>query len=354
VLGIGMKTGVDLAFDEHNRGLPPTRTPLRLIALDDGYEPDRCAPNMRTLTEKEQVLAVIGNVGTPTAIAALPIVNQTGTPFFGAYTGAGVLRKDPPDPAVINFRASYAQETSAMVDALVNEAGLKPEEVAFFTQRDGYGDSGFNGGIAALTRHGLKSASDVVHGRYERNTLAVESALAEILLAKTAPRAVIMVGAYAPCAEFVEQARALGFEPLFLNVSFVGANPLAEKLGDKGDGVIITQVVPHFDSDLPIVVEYRRALKALDPALAPSFCSLEGYIAGRIFCRALDSIDGAPTRKSLADALLGMGKFDIGLGIELELGQGKHQACDRVWPTVIRAGKVVPFEWTGLKSLLRQ
>lgn len=352
-LGTSMKSGVELAFAERNRHLGPARLPLKLIALDDGYEPDRCAPNMRRLTEQDQVLTVIGNVGTPTAIAALPIVNQTGTPFFGAYTGAGVLRKDPPDPSVINFRASYAEETGAMVDALIGEAGLRPEEVAFFTQRDGYGDSGFSGGIAALTRHGLKHASDVVHARYERNTVAVENALAEILLARTEPRALIMVGTYAPCAELIRQARALGFQPLFLNVSFVGASPLAASLGRDGEGVIVTQVVPHFDSDVPIVAEYRRCLRALDPPAEPSFCSLEGYVAGRIFCRALDSIDGDVTRAKITQALLAMGKFDIGLGVGLELSPTDHQACHRVWPTVIKGGTVVPFEWSGLKALMR-
>ncbi len=55
---------------------------LRLIELDDGYEPTRTAPNMRRLIEKEQVLAVIGNVGTPTAIAAIPIANEQKTLFF--------------------------------------------------------------------------------------------------------------------------------------------------------------------------------------------------------------------------------------------------------------------------------
>ncbi len=346
-LGLHMRIGVEAAFAERNQALPAA-PPLNLIALDDGYEPERCAPNMRTLIEKEQVLAVIGNVGTPTAVAALPIVNQTNTPFFGAFTGAGVLRKNPADRNVINYRASYAEETAAMVDALL-AAGLAPREVAFFTQRDAYGDAGFSGGIEALKRHGLPNDSSVAHGRYERNTVVVESALAEIMVAEPAPRAVIMVGSYKPCAEFIRQAREVGFQALFLNVSFVGATSLADALGDAGEGVIVTQVVPHYDSDLPIVKEYRRALAALDPKAQPSFGSLEGYVAGRIFCRALATLDGAPRREQIVDALLGLGRFEIGLGVQLELGPDIHQACHQVWPTVIEHGKLVPFDWVKLR-----
>lgn len=353
VLGINMQTGVLAAIEEVNRTDGIHGHKLRLISLDDGYEPARTAPNMRRLIDDEQVLAVIGNVGTPTAVAAIPITNASKTPFIGAFTGAGVLRKMPPDRHVINYRASYAEETSAMVDALITHAGLKPQEIAFFTQRDAYGDAGFVGGIAALKRHGLEDENAVHHSRYERNTLAVENGLADIIMSDQRPRAVIMVGAYNPCAAFIHLARQSGLDATFLNVSFVGAEALAEKLGDRGDGVIVTQVVPHFDSALPIVGEYRKALKAWNPSTQPTFGSLEGYIAARILCRALKTIQGPLTKECIVNALEELGEFDMGLGQRLHLGPKEHQACHRVWPTILRGGKAVPFQWEELGTRLR-
>jgi len=182
-LGLDMRQGVLAGMERANRAGGVHGRHLRLIALDDGYEPARAAPNMRQLIEKDNVLAVIGNVGTPTAIAAIPIANEDRTLLYAAFTGAGVLRKDPPDRYVINFRASYAEETAAMIDALIDGAGLKIEDIAFFTQRDAYGDAGYSGGIAALRRHGLRDENAVVHVRYERNTVAVENALASLLYA---------------------------------------------------------------------------------------------------------------------------------------------------------------------------
>ena len=350
ILGINMRTGVLTAIGEFNRAGGIKGRKLDLIVLDDGYEPSRTAPNMRRLVEKENVLAVIGNVGTPTAVAAIPIANANKTPFFGAFTGAGVLRKTPPDRYVLNYRASYAEETMIMVDALVTHGGLKPQEIAFFTQRDAYGDAGFAGGIMALKLHGLKDENSVIHCRYERNTSAVENALADILMADPQPRAVIMVGAYNPCAAFISLARQSGLKCIFLNVSFVGAEPLASKLGQHGDGVIVTQVVPHFDSDLPIVAHYRKALRSWNAIANPSFGSLEGYIATRILGQALETIEGTVTQDAIVNALEGLGEFDIGLGEKLRFGPEEHQACHRVWPTIIRQGKIVPFEWEKLAS----
>lgn len=353
-LGQGMKSGVEAALAEVNRAGGIQGNTLRLVALDDGYEPSRAGPNVHSLIDEHGVVAIIGDVGTPTAVAAVPVALQGKTAFFGAFTGAGLLRKNPPDREVINFRASYAEETGAMVDALIEHAHVKPEEVAFFTQRDAYGDAGFAGGIAALKRHGLVHESAVPHGRYERNTTAVENALADILSSSTDPKAIIMVGAYAPCAEFIKLTRKVGLGPIFLNVSFVGAPALAAAAGDAAEGVIVTQVVPPPTGDLPIAREYRAALAAYSPAELPTHVSFEGYIAARILTRALRNLDATPTRENVVEALLSLGEFDIGLGQPLRLAPDEHQACHTVWPTIIHAGRVEPFDWADLDLRARK
>ena len=350
-LGNNMRYGVLSALKEINLQGGIQDRSLCLIVLDDGYEPERTVTNMHRLIEQENVLAIIGNVGTPTAIAAVPIANRSHVPFFGAFTGAGILRRIPPDRYVVNFRASYAEETAAIVHALITYGKLKPNEIAFFTQRDAYGDSGFGGGIAALKQNGLKDETQITHGRYERNSLAVENGLADILLADPEPKAVIMVGTYAPSAKFIRLARNYGLNSLFLNVSFVGAAPLAQALGDGEDGVIVTQVVPPLESSLPIVLDFHRALHRFNPAIAPTFGSLEGYISARILLQALKGVTGPITRESVIDALEDLGRFDLGFATPLYLSKSEHQASHQIWPTIIRNGAVLPFDWTQLRNL---
>ncbi len=354
-LGKNMKQGVLVGLERANRAGGIHGRSLKLIALDDGYEPSRTAPNMRKLIEQERVLAVIGNVGTPTAIAAVPIANEQKTLLFAPFTGAGMLRKKPPDRYVINYRASYAEETGAMIDALIKAGKLKTDEIAFFTQRDGYGDAGFIGGITALKLHGLKDENTVVHARYERNTLAVENALANILIASPSPQAIIMVGAYAPCAKFIKLAVESGLEAVFLNVSFVGSAPLARELGNMSPQVIVTQVVPHpQEKTLSVVKEYHADLVKQFPSASPTFGSLEGYIASRIFIQALENLKGQPDRENVIDALESLGDFDIGLGHSLHLTKEKHQASHRVWPTILRKGDFVPFQWKDIPTILKR
>ncbi|MEK9765124.1 MAG: ABC transporter substrate-binding protein [Thalassolituus sp.] len=346
-LGNGVKTGVESYFSRVNAAGGVNGKTIEFIALDDGYEPDRAAPNMNTLIDDKGVVAVIGNVGTPTAIVTVPIANAKKTVLFGAYTGAGVLRKTPPDRYVINYRASYAEETAAMVDGLMS-IGIKPEEIAFFTQNDGYGDAGYNGAVAALKARGFADTDSLAHGRYARNTTNVEGALGTILDAATEPKAIIMVGAYAPCAEFIRQAKQDMDEVLFVNVSFVGSLPLLNALGDDAEGVIVTQVVPHYESDLAGVAEYRKDLAEYGGGAKPDFVSLEGYLAAKIFVEGLKS-SAATDRESVIDGIESLSGLDVGIGVPVSFAKDKHQASHEVWPTVIRNGHYESLEWSQLR-----
>src|SRR5712664_218936 len=118
-LGRQMKLGIDAAFNRVNETGGVEGRMLKLIAADDGYEPTRTADAMKQLYEKDQVFGIIGNVGTPTAVVAVPYALERKLLFFGAFTGANVLRHDPPDRYVFNYRASYAEETDAVVRYLV-------------------------------------------------------------------------------------------------------------------------------------------------------------------------------------------------------------------------------------------
>jgi branched-chain amino acid transport system substrate-binding protein len=351
-LGRDMQRGILTGLERANRNGGVNGRKLRLITLDDGYEPTRTGPNMRQLIEKDHVLAVIGNVGTPTAIVSVPLANEQRTLFFAPFSGGPILRNDPPDRYIINYRAGYAEEMAAMMDALIDVAGLKPEEIAFFTQRDSSGDAGFTLAMTALRRHGAIDPRAVLHVGYERNTLAVEGAVASLLIEENPPRAVVMLGAYAPCAKFIRLCRASDLSPLFLNVSFVGSNSLAEALGKTDARIIVTQVVPSpADNSVPIVREYQDDLKDIDWSASAGFGDLEGYIDARILTLALEKIQGQPTRESVVDALEELGKFDIGLGETLYLSRTEHQASHRVWPTMLRGGRFVPFQWSDITAL---
>ncbi|WP_386079315.1 ABC transporter substrate-binding protein [Vreelandella sp. F11] len=346
-LGLGMQKGIETYFAEVNAAGGINGENLSLLARDDQYKPLQAASNTRQMIQDEDVLAAIGNVGTPTATVTIPIYNEYKTLLYGAFTGAGVLRKSPPDRYVINYRASYVQETAAMVDGLL-EAGVLPEEIAFFTQNDSFGDAGYNGAAQALTAHGVDNIAALAHGRFTRGTRNIHQGLATILEAPVTPRAIIIVGTYGPAADFIREAKNDLPDAVFLNVSFVGSQALMDELGDLAEGVIITQVVPPLDADLPAVEAYRAALDAHTSGSEPDFISLEGYLAAKLFVEGVKAAGANPDRDAIVDGLLGLGSVDIGLEEPVSLGPNDHQASDAVWPTIIANGRFESVEWASL------
>lgn len=355
-LGKQFKYGIDAYFNKINAAGGIHGKKLELIVLDDQYEPALAAPNMRQLIDKEKVIAIIGNVGTPTAVVAVPIVNEKKILLFGALTGADILRQTPPDRYVINFRASYEEETASMIKNLLS-VGIKPDELAFFMQNDAYGYSGYQGAMKALKAAGYAEPELLPYGSYARNTVNVEAGLAQIIAnAKKPPKAIIIIGTYPPSAKFIELAKKEFPNALFLNVSFVGTTGLAFALGKNGEGVIVIQVVPYFDTSLPAVRDYRNDMKKYFPGMHLGFISLEGYLAAKLFVLGLEQAakNNKLTREGVIDAFESMRDVDMGIEEKINFDSHHHQALHTVWPTVLRKEKIEPLDWSTLKTRLQR
>ncbi len=327
-LGEGMRLGLEAAFNEVNAAGGIHGKRLQLVSLDDGYEPEAAIINTRRLIEEEGVFALIGPVGTPTSQVAVPIATDAGVPYIGAFTGAEFLRDAQALPNVINIRASYFQETEEMAARLSEDLNLN--SVSIFYQDDSYGRAGLAGLRRAANRYGMDIAIEV---SYPRNTEAVKMALIDLRRARA--EAVVIIGAYQPVSTLIRWARKINYSPHFINISFIGSEALARILGEDGEGVYVTQVVPFpEDTSLPVVAEYQAAMRRMDSGAEPSFVSLEGYLAGRLAAAGLELVGPEPTRENFLRALKISGDIDLS-GFQLTYGIDDNQGSDQVYLTVI-------------------
>jgi branched-chain amino acid transport system substrate-binding protein len=345
-LGQNMERGIETAFRVANASGGVYGRQLRLIAADDGYEPTRTAVTMKQLYEKDQVFGLIGDVGTPTAVVALPYALDRKMLFYGAFTGAGLLRNDPPDRYVFNYRASYAEETAAVVRYLVKVRGLRPEQIAVFAQQDSYGDAGFAGVDKAIRSLQGGREGAILRLNYKRNTLDVDEAVEQLKAAQLKKKhlpikAVIMVPTYRAAARFIEKTRDLYPDMIYTSVSFVGSTALANELMLLGQryatGVIVTQVVPAVDGHSSLTLEYKSALAKFFPGEPPDYVSLEGYVAASVLIEALKRNGRNLTTERLVGTLENLHGLDIGLGTPITFSRSEHQAVHKVWGTQLNA-----------------
>lgn len=314
-LGTQMNVGAKIFFNALNAAGGVNGHTIELRTLDDGYEPDRCKANTERFVAKENVFALFGYVGTPTCLAALPVVQESKTIFFGPFTGAEALR-DPFSKNVFHVRASYFDETALIVKQLTS---LGLSKIAVFYQDDAYGRAGLDGVNRALKPLNLKP---VATGTVERNTVNVAAAVKTITAAS--PEAVVQISAYKSSAAFIREARKAGYGGTFYNVSFVGTQALADELGREARGIMISQVMPTpFSTTAPLSREYLDAVAKAGGDATPNYSSMEGYVAAKVFAEGLKRAGRTPTRESFITAMETIQNLNLG-GLNLSFGARDH------------------------------
>ncbi|CAD5369066.1 ABC transporter permease [Rubrivivax sp. A210] len=315
-LGLQMNRGAQLFFDRLNADGGVAGRTVQLRVLDDGYEPDRCKANTEALINKDSVFALFGYVGTPTALAALPLANAAAVPFFGPFTGAEALR-EPFSRQAFHVRASYYDETELIVRQLT-ALGLK--RIAVFRQNDSYGQAGLDGVVRALKARQLEPAAV---GLVERNSVDVAKAVQAIVPLR--PDAVVQISAYKSCAAFIRAARLAGYGGTFYNVSFVGTQALADELGKEALGVVVSQVMPFpFSTTTAISREYLEAVAQAGGDARPNYSAMEGYVCAKVFAEGLRRAGNNPTRESLISGLETLQRWDTG-GFPVSFSPRNHR-----------------------------
>jgi hypothetical protein len=309
-LGLGMKAGIEAALKDQT----VSGKKIRFITLNDSYNPVKTSASTKALVD-QKVFLFAGNVGTPTAKVSLPILEQNNIPAFGFFTGAGLLRDN--NPNVINYRASYVQETKAVIQSALKN-GVKPDGVCAYVQNDAYGMAGIKGIRKVLNNTSASNAiiltlDQIIKmegdrpqrngvgpvGVYARNTFTARAGYDSLKAWEkkqgTSCRLIVTVGAYASISRFIAYAKSKNEAWVYSAVSFTGAGNLAASLKKFGvkDNVIMTQVVPLQDSNLAIVKDARR-----DLGKDYGYVSQEGYIVGKLLLHGLQQLQ--PKEKIVA------------------------------------------------------
>jgi len=327
-LGVQFKKGAQLMFDRVNAHGGVNGRTIEIRSLDDGYEPDRCVANTRTLIDSG-VLALFGYIGTPTSIPSLPLATAAKVPFVAPFTGAEALRT-PFNRYAFHVRASYFDETAEIVKQLT-AVGVK--RIAVFYQNDSYGKAGLDGVTRALKPLGLEPSG---LGTVERNTVAVDAAVKSILEGK--PDAIVQISAYKSCAAFIRAARKASFGGAFYNVSFVGTQALAQELGADARGVVVSQVMPFAYAPVTgISTEYLAAGKAANgDKFEPNYSSIEGYVAAKALVEGLRRAGNSITSESLVNGLESLRDLNLG-SFFVDFGPQKHTGSKYVDLTILTA-----------------
>jgi ABC-type branched-subunit amino acid transport system substrate-binding protein len=316
--------GMNAYFDELNRKGGIRGEKIRLVSLDDAFNPEKTAENTKALIDRN-VLALVGYRGTANVQKIVPLVQAAGIAQIGNTSGAKSLR-DPFVPGVFHLRASTTDE----IEAAVNHAWtIGITRIAAAYQDDAFGKEGLDALNASLAKRG---GAPVALGAVPRGTVDVAKAV-EALAAAT-PQAVMYIGQSKPAAALIRGIRAKGVQPQFFVLSV--ASGLHADLGEEAAGVIVSQVVPYPFTELgnPVVREYQKTIGALDDRKF-SYNSMEGYLNAKLVSTALQKMTPPLSRAKLISTLETFNNEDLG-GFAISYGKQNNLGSRFVALTMIR------------------
>ncbi len=347
-LGNELMSGITAYFDHINQTTGINGRTIRLQAYDDGYNPDPAIKNTVTLINDDEVMALMGYVGTPTVMRVLPVLDlfrEQQIYLFFPYTGAQTQRQPPYNQFAFNLRASYAQETAGLVDHLV---GAGHRNIAVFYQIDAYGRSGWMGVRMALKRHQLTIAEEA---SYVRGARVDESYKAQVeRLKNSGATAVISIGAYEAAAGFIRDARDSGWNVPIANVSFVNSESLLQLLLQAGKPsgfdyttrLINSEVVPNYrESNLPAIKEYRQLMldrRGEQASVTAGFVELEGYLNARVLVEVFRRMGEDLDRSRIPAIMNSLTDYDLGIEQALEFSPDNNQGLSQVYFNTINDG----------------
>ena len=326
-LGRDFTAGADAYFRRVNAQGGVAGRRIRVVTLDDAYDPKRALANVETL-EQRGVLALWQFAGTGTVHAVADLADERGIPLVAAIATGPALRAAP-HPETFYVRAGNVEELQAVVQHLTT---LGATSVAAVYVDAPYGREGLAEIEKAMKAHGL--------GLVAREVIGLDGARSDAAirhLATVSPQATILVTVPASTKALLTAARRASLTTQFYALNAGLPIGTAHELGEIAHGVVVCQVMPNVDDDaIPVVHEFRESYAAAGRRNYTS-AALEGFVDAKIMVEALRRAGRGLDRETLVRALEGMSSFDAG-GYIVHFSREHHAGGHAVELSILSEG----------------
>ena len=186
---------------------------ITLLSLDDAYSPPKTVEQTRRLVEQDEVLAIIGTIGTPTNSAIQKYLNQKKVPQIFISTGAAKWDDPKNFPWTTQLYPPYQMEGMIFAKYLLKN---KPDaKLGVFSQNDDAGKDYVRGlkdglGDKAKTMIVKEVTYEVSEPTVDSQVVALKASGADTLFTMATPK----FGAQA-----IRKVHELGWKPLNFVVS---------------------------------------------------------------------------------------------------------------------------------------
>jgi len=307
---------------------------IKLLSLDDGYSPPKTVEQHRRLVEGDEVLGIVGTMGTPTNSAIVKYLNGKSVPHIFLASGASKWGDFKSSPWTMGWYPTYRSE-GQIYGAYIRE-NIKDAKIAVLFQNDDYGKD-FVAGFKA----GLGEAADkliVQELSYEVTEPTIDSQI--ITLKASGANVLFSASTAKAAAQAIKKAAELDWHPTHFLVQ--NANSISSVLTaaglDKSKGIISTAYIkdpadPQFADDdgmkwyLAFMKKYYPEGDVNDPQ------NEIGVSIGATFVQVLNQCGNDLTRENLLKQANSIKDLQLPLllpGIRLNTGTEDHYPIEQL------------------------
>ncbi|WP_291478198.1 ABC transporter substrate-binding protein [Acidovorax sp.] len=207
---------------------------IRLVSLDDGFDPRRTLENAKQLNEKDGVLALLGVSGTSQVMTLLPYLAQAKLPLIGVYTGSPAIRAQQ-HPYLFTTRASYADELVKIVRNLV---AVQSSRIGVAFENNDFGKL-----LLPLVEKTIAAEGASLAGTHALAAAGEDANEAAKALAAQRPQAVLLIAAGPPVVAYVRAHRAHLGVPVY-TLSLGAGTAMLKALGEDARGLAVARTGP--------------------------------------------------------------------------------------------------------------
>ena len=281
IAGFGkqIRNGMLLRVDEVNEQGGINGRKLKLIVEDAAYDPRKAVLAAQKMVNQDKIFAMVGSLGTPINMAAMPIQFEKNVFNFLPITAAREMF-DPFHKMKYSFAATYFDQMRHAAPKLYKEKNAK--KACTIYQDDEFGLEVLRGAEAGLKTIGVEIAEKTT---YKRGATDFSSQVARM---KAANCDFVVLGTIIrETLGTIGESRKTAFNPTFLGSS-AAYTDLIHKLGGRAmDGLYATMTVqnPYLDDVSPAVSFWANKYKTKfneDPSVFSiyGYTVIDSFIAG--------------------------------------------------------------------------
>ena len=305
-MGKAIEEGMNVYFDTVNQNGGVNGRKIKLITYDDEFKPAKTVANAKLLVERDNAMALVGVLGTPTVLAAYEYLQEKRVPMIGALSISDAV-STPPRDLIFALPSPQSTEAAAYVDYAVKT--LNAKRVAILYQNDSWGKPASEVAEKRLATHGLKVVETQT---FER--LATDLTSQVFKLKESNPDVVVVYALGQQAASFFKAAEKLGWNPTVFGAGGLNDPKFVELLDGKAVKLYVASYYDPIDGDNPAIKSFVAAYGKMYSGNKPSALALMGYSAAAVFTEALSRTGAEPTRAKLLSTMDGMKGFDQKIG----------------------------------------